>query len=390
MTDTDTDTMQTCDCCRREFSELNGRHSGNYCDACNANVVICDDCDDEIMRDAATNVGGRRNTRYVCDSCARSYSECRDCSTFVRDDDARTNDNGESYCESCYRDRYSICEDCGEECMAEQMDEEGRCPDCHVDPHVIDGLRDYSHKPRPKFFSVPGEKTKAFCGIELEMEFFDAANGTDSARIIARNKELYCKADGSLDKGLEMVSHPMTFEYARRFNFESLFEKLKENGAKSWNTDTCGMHVHVSRDAFSALGIFKLQKLIYENPDFSFWISRRPSQSEDVNKGMYYCRVKDFATISNQYAKKAMKKAKDARRYVAVNLENEDTVEIRLFKGTLAIQGFRMNLEFCEALLGFCNSIEVSKCNLNEFQKYLRASKFENAKDHSTNFKGAK
>ncbi len=83
-----------------------------------------------------------------------------------------------------------------------------------------------------------------------------------------------------------------------------------------------------------------------------------------------------------------MKKASDYQRYVAVNLKNAKTVEIRLFKGTLNCESFRMNLEFCEALLGFCNSIEVSKCNIVEFQKYLKVKGFKHALKHSLEYKG--
>ncbi len=356
-----------------------------YCDSCYEDTIPCSCCEDNFFDSEMTLVGRRGNRVHVCDSClSDNYISCESCGDYTHNDYSRSNDNGDSYCENCYCATYTICNSCDEECSYDETDSNGNCPNCHELNDGIEGLKSYSYKPDPRFFKVIGEKTKAFCGIELEMEFSDSDNGTEAAELISKHREFYCKEDGSLDAGLEMVSHPMTFEYARRFNFESLLGKLTKLGGKSYNTSTCGMHVHISRDSFSALGVFKLQKLIYENPNFGFHMSRRAN----ISTGMHYCSVTDYSSISREFAKKAMKKAHDYQRYVAVNLKNEKTVEIRLFKGTLNCDSFRMNLEFCEALLGFCNSIEVSKCNISEFQKYLKVKGLERAFKHSLEYKG--
>jgi hypothetical protein len=68
-------------------------------------------------------------------------------------------------------------------------------------------------------------------------------------------------------------------------------------------------------------------------------------------------------------------------RHEAINLMNKETVEFRIFKGTLKPQSFFKALEFCDALLHFCllgnNSISYCK-SVPNFIKYVE----ENRKDY--------
>ncbi|MCC8111383.1 MAG: hypothetical protein LIO74_07250, partial [Ruminococcus sp.] len=50
---------------------------------------------------------------------------------------------------------------------------------------------------------------------------------------------------------VELVSHPMTLEYhLREMNWENLLEEAIEMGYLSHQTSTCGLHIHVNRNAF--------------------------------------------------------------------------------------------------------------------------------------------
>jgi hypothetical protein len=61
---------------------------------------------------------------------------------------------------------------------------------------------------------------------------------------------VYLKGDGSLNDGFEIVTHPMTHDWAmEKFPWE-MIEKLRRSGYRSWDTDTCGLHVHASRTSF--------------------------------------------------------------------------------------------------------------------------------------------
>ncbi|MCU6720217.1 amidoligase family protein [Porcipelethomonas ammoniilytica] len=57
---------------------------------------------------------------------------------------------------------------------------------------------------------------------------------------------LYIKSDGSLDYGMELVSHSCSLEYYRQgMNWQKLMRKAAELGYRSHNTKTCGLHVHI-------------------------------------------------------------------------------------------------------------------------------------------------
>ena len=56
---------------------------------------------------------------------------------------------------------------------------------------------------------------------------------------------------GSLEDGLEIVTHPMSLDYQRtHMPWEALCRKAISLGYLSHRAGTCGLHVHVSRDAF--------------------------------------------------------------------------------------------------------------------------------------------
>ena len=84
------------------------------------------------------------------------------------------------------------------------------CETCYH--QKMGGIHDYSYKPDPIFYG-DGDR---FLGVELEIDgggeigwkaedILDIANWKD--------EHMYCKHDGSLDDGLELVTHPMTLGY---------------------------------------------------------------------------------------------------------------------------------------------------------------------------------
>lgn len=93
-----------------------------------------------------------------------------------------------------------------------------------------------------------------FMGIELEIDkggedsrnaetLLDCANGSC--------EHIYCKHDGSIDDGFEIVSHPMTLDYHTDImNWKEVFDTALLLDYRSHQTSTCGLHIHVNRSAF--------------------------------------------------------------------------------------------------------------------------------------------
>ena len=102
----------------------------------------------------------------------------------------------------------------------------------------------------------------------------------------------------------------------------------------SHRTTTCGLHVHISRAAFGEteqeqeLSIARLLYLWKSSGLNSCDFPRRTERQINRWAARYGMKLSPKAV---------MESAKDSRagRYIAVNLTNEDTVEIRIFRGTL-------------------------------------------------------
>ena len=159
-------------------------------------------------------------------------------------------------CEDCRDRHYTICDRCGElvhvdDIFRDSCDDDELCWSCYEKRQNNRTIRSYDFKPRPIFY---GEGSRYF-GIELELD----GGGEDdwrAAEILAEANSdgrdlIYAKHDGSLSNGFEIVSHPMSLAFhARDMPWEAVLERSKDLGYRSHQTDTCGLHVHVSRAAF--------------------------------------------------------------------------------------------------------------------------------------------
>ena len=284
------------------------------CDRCyEANVTFCDNCQRAIWRDNAEGDG----SITLCERCYDNhYSTCEDCGRLIHNDEAYyDDDNDYPYCRDCY----------------------GRLTN--------NSIRSYSYKPDPLFY---GEGAFYF-GVELEIDKGgeDNENAREILNVANRSENrVYCKHDGSLCDGFEIVSHPMTLSYHKNdMNWGEVFDAALDMDYKSHNTESCGLHVHVNRDAFgetvddrdAAIGrvVYFVEKFWNELIKFS----RR--KEENLNR--WAARYATISATTKETYKKA--KGKCVGRYVAVNLLNYDTIEFRIFRGTLKYKTFIASLE---------------------------------------------
>ena len=307
--------------------------------------IRCDSCTSNFYEEN----GGRNN-----------YSECPEC------DDIFHNDNGSwfndrLYCAGCYDNYVWTCR----ECDTQQWDGNGH--DCMEEEDEDNGsIHSYSYRPSPYFFG----KGQYHLGFELEVESRD--NSRYEGAEIAQNalgSHAYMKDDGSLSDGFEIVTHPHTLDaYQKEFNWDFI-PKLKREGFRSWNTDTCGLHVHVSRTAFgtgdSPWGrsdrdqiILKRQahelrfmKLIYDN--------QRQVERIAGRSGNHYATFGDKGKL----VEKVKYGNQSNGRYSAINTENDMTLEVRVFKGSLRKERVLSALEFVTASVEYTRNLKVTSKN---------------------------
>ena len=120
----------------------------------------------------------------------------------------------------------------------------------------------HAYSCKPKLIFRGKSKHKIHMGFELEtkirrgddsQEIHDAALFAMQALQIPDIAQL--KYDSSIGGGFEIVTQPHTFEKYRDDSsilWETIDTLRKVHGARSWDAKTCGLHIHVSRNAFSS------------------------------------------------------------------------------------------------------------------------------------------
>lgn len=210
-------------------------------------------------------------------------------------------------------------------------------------------IKSYNYKPETKFYGGGN----LFYGIELEIDKggeFDE----NAQRILdvgnSDGEKIYCKHDGSIEDGFEIVSHAATIDYhLNHFPWKDIMTKAIEMGYRSHNTSTCGLHIHASREAFGDT-YEKQEEVIARIVHFVelHWneilkFTRRTEENINRWAARYGISTRAYDTYKNA-------KDKHMGRYVAVNLENCNTIEFRLFRGTLLYSTFAATLQLVDEI----------------------------------------
>ena len=235
----------------------------------------------------------------------------------------------------------------------------------------------YDYKPEAIFY---GNGLRHF-GVELEIDGAGQSREHAQQILAAANREaehLYVKTDGSLDDGLELVSHPMTLDYhLSTMPWANVLEKSRALDYTSHKAGTCGLHVHISRKAF---GITEeeqeaaIARLVYFVEHF--WsevlrFSRRTQSQADRWAARYGVK------LTPQDTKKHLKDT-HMGRYMAINLTNYHTVEVSIFRGTLKLNTFLSTLQFVNHLCDiavYLSDKELENMSWHEFLNSIREPK---------------
>ena len=318
--------------------------------------LVCTDCGEEFPKDELYPFSGE----LLCPDCLEAKTVlCSHCGERIwRDENA----GGEStpLCQDCYDRHYTNCHCCGDIIRISQTyyacESDGNeypfCYDCYTSRTSRKSIQDYYYKPEP-LFRGDGDR---FFGVELEVDGAgeDDDNAAEVMSIANGNgiENLYCKHDGSLDDGFEMVTHPMTLAYHQtEMPWAAILRKAVQMGYTSHQAGTCGLHVHVNRAAFGntesvqdaviARTLFFFEKFWDELLKFS-----RRTQGQ-LNQWAARYGYKDQPQEILDHAKSG----RHAGRYTAVNLTNADTIEFRMFRGTLKYNTLIATLELLDCII---------------------------------------
>lgn len=339
---------QTCRECDQLFYPWDIRGSRTGGPLCYECVRSCDWCGGVWSRGAW--VGATVPVREgwtLCAGCfANNFVECDACHTGIN----RREMGAATRCHPCYMERQGG----GDVPITEELTEQNSCQ-CRVCTEGM--LRGYDADavaifPQWAKVTRPVPKDKLYCGVELEVEVVD---GVDRAKMVTELHQLVgrfaiMKTDGSLNYGIEIVSMPLGHELAKEA-WGKFLERRQERRLqiRSWNTSTCGMHIHMSRRGLTEFAIEKAAKWMVKNQAFCEAVAGRTGNGY----AMYDDRKWGFS--KSRYD--------NGGKYQALNVSKAMTVEYRLFRGTLNRNSFLRNVDFAFALSRWARD-EASAGNL--------------------------
>lgn len=328
--------------------------------------VYCSHCGTFIDTDDYEEFNGE----ILCSDCIDNFtSVCDCCGERIWSEDTY-GDEYTTLCYHCYNNHYTRCEECDSIIHnddAYEYDDCYYCHECYQNIRRNTSIHEYGYKPEPIFY---GDSNRYF-GVELEIdgagkddeyaeELLDIAN--------MRDEHIYIKSDGSLDDGMEIVTHPMSLEYHKDFCWEDIMHHAVRLGYRSHQTSTCGLHIHVNRESLGT-DQYEQDEVISR---ILYFVEHHWNELLKLSRRSEYAMNRWAARYGYENSPKAImdKAKKNYGRYVAVNLCNYHTIEFRLFRGTLKYNTLISTLELvnriCE-LAVLMDDEEIAKLSWSEF-----------------------
>ena len=346
---------QECIACSTDLTDTDIIHTESGDTVCEDCSVICMRCETVgSVNDSSSEVDGDR----WCEPCTSSYAYwCDNCDSYSHEYTFSAEDSNDNFCEACYEREVSYCEDCDASYV-------NGCSYDHDGDNDGKTIHDYSYRPDPIFRSSKDEQTRLYFGIEIETEvrggdYSDRRIAAEYAQSQLESYDLaYLKSDGSLECGFEIVTHPLSHSYFMK-DGDRLWDtinKLKDTySMMAWGTKTCGLHIHISRLGFSGGSHqHRFLQLVYNNKDFYEVLAGRSS----THWAKFNDNI-DPTTGNKSYKHKLDRYSGNSDRYSAVNTNNRNTLEMRIFRGSLNPRFIKSAIDLAHASVEFTRTMSV-------------------------------
>ena len=173
---------------------------------------------------------------------------------------------------------------------------------------------------------------------------------------------------------MEIVTHPMSLNYHKtKMPWEEVMRRAVQLDYRSHKTSTCGLHIHVNRTTFG---------------------STREAQDECISRVLYFVEHHWLELLKfsrrteyqmNRWAarygyksnpKEILEDAKKGSngRYACVNITNWNTVEFRMFRGTLKYNTLIATIELVDKICEMANMVtdkEMTSISWSDFVSCL-------------------
>ncbi len=304
----------------------------------------------------AETVGGN----HYCGDCVSDCVYCGD--TLYGQISRYTDTNGDRICAACWDSNYTMCEDCEEvicqdEVYYDEYSGNNYCESCW-DALGRSSCGQYDIADcdfKPTYTFLGGKRNRdLMLGPELE---FDGANDVKglARRLRETNSKIWCKGDGSLSNdGAEICTQPATLAYhMNHMGWGRILTTCRDFEATSHNNGRCGLHIHIDRRYFNCKNR-NIPEIRIATIFSDFWtplhtLSRRGNDLQYAHKvGKEHTRTRaHFRALQS------------GGKYMAVNVSERHTIEIRLMRGTLNPLTFFATFELIAGLAMYARNHTV-------------------------------
>jgi hypothetical protein len=357
-----------CSICASKSDVFESAEGEVICDQCS---LICERC--ESIYSSNDSMYSVENQMW-CDPCTMNYAYyCDEHDGYFTGYTYSAVDTNRTFCEPCFQDNVSYCEECDDYYY------EG-CPTDHDYEDDARLIHDYSYRPDPIFYRLPDEDTRLYFGVEIETEVRGQDSGlrreaAEYAIGLEHDRLAYLKSDGSLECGFEIVTHPMSHAYLTG-DENPLWQVLRnlksDYHMMSWGTKTCGLHVHISRNGFTGGSHqHRFLQLVYNNKRFYELLAGRSSS--------HWAKFDDI--LDPETGRKSFKHKLDRNgsdRYSAVNTNNRNTLEMRIFRGSLNPRFVKSAVDLAHASVEYTRVMSVQEVRSDalstlKFRQYIES-----------------
>ena len=276
-------------------------------------------------------------------------------------------------CDECYKELFTYCSICHSSIV------KGTLCDC-AGEHILPYTNKVTIFPK---YNGHVKFPKLRFGLEIETEFKGSWNKRTRAfkEFTHTLGKGLCKfkKDGSLGrKGAEFVSMPMYYEHicSLKGKFTRAFKNYANAGGYSWSTPNTGVHIHLSRKAFLNREHIKNFILgIITDKNFTRRIAKRGSN--------FYCKhpreANEFYGCGplENVARLIAYDECDYGRHTFVNCLNEDTIEVRVYKGNIKWSSVVVYLQHCYSMFEYSLLLTLNKIDFSVegYRKYVLNNK---------------
>lgn len=266
------------------------------------------------------------------------------------------------------------------------------CDNCN---HIIEEepVKPYTYRPHPKFRGV--DKNNMYIGAEIEVNVkYDCFEYEDydmddievgcmtevrtEAYRIAKDSDrfVYCKFDRSVGIGFEIVTHPFTYSHELESGpVKAVFDSMGPNlmAGRSDGISSCGVHLHVSKEAVPVGVAVKIAKFMSSNKNLIRTISHR----DDFD---HMERFASLNILGGSYQMSAISRDehRESSHYSAFHV-TKNTYEFRIFNSTTKYEEFMSFVEFVVGIISYFK--QPNSYDTDKFISYM--SRYENFKEQN-------